>query len=190
MVTWEDFLPTCLEAAGTTPPASGPAPGQISGRSFLGVLRGEKSEHRDRIFTTHSGDGKMNEYPIRAVRSRDWKYIRNLTPEAEHHTHVDKAQGEDGKGYWASWPRAAATNAGAAAIVQRYHRRPAEELYDLQTDPYELRNLASNPGHAQRLSQFRAELDAWMKAEGDLGLATEDLRRPKPKPAAPRQPAN
>lgn len=183
MVTWEDFLPTCLEAVGATPPAWGTAPGQISGRSFLAVLRGDKREHRNRIFTTHSGDGKMNEYPIRSVRSRDWKYIRNLTPAAEHHTHIDLAQGEDGRSYWASWPRAATTNAAAAAVVQRYHRRPAEELYDLNADPYEQRNLASDPTQAQRLARFRLELDAWMKAEGDQGLVTENARQRQAVPA-------
>jgi len=183
MVTWEDFLPTCLEAAGATPPPSGERSGRISGRSFLAVLRGEKSAHRDRVFTTHSGDGRMNEYPMRSVRSRDWKYIRNLTPGAEHHTHIDKARDGDGKGYWSSWSLKAATDPAAAAIVKRYHTRPAEELYDLAADPCEQRNLAADPAQAERLAQFRAELDAWMKANGDEGLATENARRPKPKPA-------
>jgi N-sulfoglucosamine sulfohydrolase len=183
MVSWVDFLPTCLEVAGATPPTSGTKPGQISGRSFLGVLWGEKTEHRDRIFTTHSGDGTMNEYPIRSVRSREWKYIRNLMPDTEHHTHVDKAQGDDGKGYWASWPRKARSDPAAAAIVKRYHTRPAEELYDLTADPHEQRNLAVDPAQAQRLVRFRSELDVWMKAEGDEGLVTENARWPKPPPA-------
>lgn len=183
MVNWVDFLPTCLEAVGATPPPTGEKPGQISGRSFLGVLLGKTNNHRDRIFTTHSGDGKMNEYPIRSVRSREWEYIRNLAPNTEHHTHVDKAQGEDGKGYWSSWERKAANDAAAAAIVKRYHTRPAEELYNLDADPHELRNLAGDPAQARRLAQFRSELDAMMKAEGDEGLATENARRPKPQPA-------
>ena len=44
MVSWIDLLPTCLEAAGGKPPAD------LSGRSFLAVLRGEKDAHRDRVF--------------------------------------------------------------------------------------------------------------------------------------------
>ena len=89
MVSWVDLLPTCLEAAGGTPPRPG-----SSGRGrSCPVLRGEKADHRDRVFATHSGDGDMNRYPIRAVRTRDWKYIRNLDPAAEHHTHIDKAAG-------------------------------------------------------------------------------------------------
>ena len=183
MVSWVDFLPTCLESVGAAPPPTGEKSGQLSGRSFLGVLQGKTNEHRHRIFTTHSGDGKMNEYPIRAVRSADWEYIRNLAPGSEHHTHIDKAQDEDGKGYWSSWEAMAATDASAAAKVKRYHKRPAEELYDLTADPHELRNLAADPAQAHRLAQFRRELDEMMQAEGDEGLATENARRPKEKAA-------
>jgi hypothetical protein len=46
MVSWLDLLPTCLEAAGGTPPRG------ISGRSFLAVLRGLKATHRDQVFAT------------------------------------------------------------------------------------------------------------------------------------------
>jgi uncharacterized sulfatase len=181
MVSWLDLLPTCLEAAGATPPESGTRSGQLDGRSFLGVLRGQETDHRDRIFSTHSGDGAMNEYPIRSVRTRDWKYIRNLRPEAEHHTHIDKAADRDGKGYWASWTLRAETDPAAAEVVRRYHKRPAEELYDLASDPWEQRNLAADPAHVGRLAQLRSELDAWMTAQGDEGLKTERARKPAPR---------
>jgi arylsulfatase A-like enzyme len=51
--------------------------------------------------------------------------------------------------------------------VTRYHQRPAQELYDLRNDPFEQNNLASNPRHAARVKQMRAELEAWMKDQGD-----------------------
>ena len=180
MVSWIDLLPTCLESAGGIPPPSGAKPGQISGKSFLPVLRGEHPEHRERIFVTHSGDGTMNEYPLRAVRSRQWKYIRNLSPESEHHSHIDRDERADSKVYWSSWVRRAERDASAAAAVRRYHQRPAEELYDLDADPWELVNLASEPKQAMRLRQLRAELDAWMQENGDEGLPTEQARRPVP----------
>jgi arylsulfatase A-like enzyme len=53
--------------------------------------------------------------------------------------------------------------------VDRYHRRPAEELYDLRADPHELKNHAADPAHAETLRKLRAELDAWMKEQGDPG---------------------
>lgn len=176
MVSWIDILPTCLEAAG------GKSPEALSGRSFLGLLRGDDTSHRENVFVTHSGDGDMNRYPLRAVRTRDWKYIRNLDPDAEHHTHVDKAAGGDGRDYWDSWAAKAKTDPAAAAVVKRYHTRPAEELYDVLTDPWELRNLAADPKYADRLKVMRADLDAWMKGNGDEGLKTErSLPDPRPK---------
>jgi uncharacterized sulfatase len=178
MVSWIDILPTCLEVAGGKPPDT------LSGRSFLGVIRGEKGPHRDKVFVTHSGDGDMNRYPLRAVRTRNWKYIRNLDPDAEHHTHVDKAASRDGRDYWDSWVEKAKTDPAAAAIVRRYHVRPAEELYDLTTDPWELKNLAAESKHAERLKSLRADLDAWMKDQGDEGLKTE---RALPDPRAKKE---
>jgi uncharacterized sulfatase len=167
MVGLVDLLPTMLEAAGGDPPAG------IDGRSFRDVLTGDRGEHRDRIFTTHSGDGRMNAYPMRSVRTREWKYIRNLQPEGEHHTHIDFGEAVDGRAYWRSWVERAERDAKAAAVVGRYHRRPAEELYDLRTDPHEQQNLAGQPKHAATLRQLRGELDAWMRQQKDRGLATE-----------------
>lgn len=177
MVGWIDLLPTLVAAVG------GEAPNAISGRSFLDVLLGKADRHRDKVFLTHSADGQMNRYPIRGVRTADWKYIRNLDPSAEHHTHVDKGNaGADGRAYWDSWVAKAKTDPAAAAIVTRYHTRPAEELYDVATDPHELTNLAADPKQAERLKTLRADLDAWMAANGDRGLATErELPNPNAK---------
>lgn len=182
MVSWTDILPTCLDAAG------GNAPAGLSGRSFLGVLRGTAATHRDRVFVTHSGDGDMNRYPIRAVRTRAWKYIRNLDPAAEHHTHVDRGKNPeaDGRNYWESWEARAKTDPAAAAVVRRYHTRPAEELYHLPDDPHELRDLAADPAHAAQLRALRADLDMWMREQGDEGMPTERaLPDPSKKAKAP-----
>jgi N-sulfoglucosamine sulfohydrolase len=184
MVSWIDILPTLVEAAGGT------APREIDGRSFAAVLRGRTAEHRDKIFTTHSSDGRMNIYPIRSVRTESWKYIRNLHPEFYYSTHVDLVQADDGPGYFASWQDKAKTNAAAAAVVKRYHERPAEELYDVRADPLELKNLAADPRHATRLATLRAELDGWMREQGDLGqvfgeprLLSDPARAKPPAPA-------
>lgn len=163
MVSWIDILPTLVALGG------GSAPADIDGKSFAAVLRGEKTAHRDRIFTTHSGDGQMNIYPTRSVRTQDWKYIRNLHPEFYYSSHVDILQADDAGGYFGSWQSKAKKDPAAAAIVKRYHQRPAEELYDLRADPQEQRNLATAPEQVARIAAMRAEVDAWMKENGDEG---------------------
>jgi arylsulfatase A-like enzyme len=161
MVSWVDLLPTLIEIAGGKPPTD------LDGKSFARVLRGKADQHREEIYTTHSGDGRWNIYPMRSVRTERWKYILNLHPEFAFTTHIDLPGNLGQRGYFASWEAAAATNAQATGILKRYHERPAEELYDLEADPDEQRNLAANPGQAKRLKQMRAELEAWMQLQGD-----------------------
>lgn len=189
MVSWIDLLPTVVDVVGGSPPESGTSPGQLSGRSFLPVLRGETQHHRDFVFGTHSGDGRMNEYPMRGVRSAKWRYIRNLAPATEFHSHVNKAEAGDGRSYWDSWVREAKTNLDAAAVVHRYHHRAPEELYDVENDPWQLNNLVNDPSHASALAEHREALDDWMKTNGDEGLKSEREFKPEPKPASDKKPA-
>jgi uncharacterized sulfatase len=171
MISLVDVLPTLIAAGGGTPP------NDLDGQSFLDVLTETTSSHRDQIFTTHSGDGNMNAYPMRSVRTRDWKYIRNLNPDARHTTHIDRGKAVDGNGYWQSWVERSKTDAAASAVVERYHVRPAEELYDLRTDPHEQHNLAGESHRAATLRQLSDELDNWMRGQNDAGPATENALR-------------
>ena len=163
MASWIDILPTLVELAG------GVAPQGIDGRSFAGVLRGEKANHRAEIYATHSGDREFNVYPIRALRTGGWKYILNLHPEYQYATHINRGGERDGRDYFQSWEEAAKTDARARQIVERYKQRPREELFDLAADPHELRNLAGEPQHAERLAAMRAKVAAWMKEQNDAG---------------------
>jgi N-sulfoglucosamine sulfohydrolase len=161
MVSWPDMIPTFIELAGGTVPEG------LDGKSYAAVLRGTATTHRDRIFAAHSGDGEFNVYPMRSVQTSRWKYIRNLHPEFQHHTHVSRATSKNGIVYWRTWLAAAESDPSAAAIVKRYSERPQEELYDLQSDPFELHNLANDQEQAERLNSMRTELTAWMKEQGD-----------------------
>ena len=160
MVSWIDVLPTIIEVAGQQPPK------QIDGRSFLPVLNGEITTHRDVIFTTHSGDGDNNVFPMRAALTADgWKYIRNLHPEFRFRSHVTNTTAD--KGYWPSWVDEASRNEKAKRLVRRYQNRPAEELYNTQADPWEQENLIAEAEQQRRVSQLRNRLDQWLKQTGD-----------------------
>ena len=183
MVQWIDLLPTLITAAG------GDAPAGIDGKSFLGVLRGTSTTHRDEIFTTHNNDERMNVFPMRSLRTRDFKYILNLHPDWAHTTHIDQGGGTgDGWRYFLEWTALSKTDAKAANVINRYNQRPAEELYDLRTDPHELNNLAADPAHAATLNTMRPRLQDWMKQQGDSQkVAVEPRFLSNPADFAPRE---
>ena len=161
LAQWIDILPTLVEVGG------GPTPPEIDGKSLLPVITGRSESHREAIFTTHSNDNNMNVYPARSMRTSGWKYIRNLHPEFRFTSHIDRSANEDSLKYIASWERAARTDPHADFIVKRYRERPAEELYDLESDPYELNNVAKSEQYAGELNKLRLGLDAWIKETGD-----------------------
>ncbi|HTL30927.1 MAG TPA: sulfatase [Tepidisphaeraceae bacterium] len=159
MVSLVDLLPTMIEAAG------GSAPKDIDGQSILPVLLGKTDHARNEIYASHTGDKEMNHAPMRCIRTDRYKYIINLAPQVEYTTHISKTGGPDG--YWQSWVNRAKTDPHAAALVNRYEHRPAEELYDLQADPYELKNLATDPSHAKELGELREKVKAWRVQQGE-----------------------
>ena len=160
MVSWIDVLPTMMEVAQQQPPV------EMDGRSFLPVLQGKATTHRDVIFTTHSGDGDNNVFPIRAAQTADgWKYIRNLHPEFRFRSHVTNTIADNG--YWPSWVDAATRDASAKKLVQHYQNRPAEELYNTKVDRWEQKNLIAEDGQQNRVAKLRNRLDEWMEQTGD-----------------------
>ena len=161
LAQWIDILPTLIEVGGGT------APSGLDGRSLLPVLTGKTTAHREAIFTTHSNDNDMNVYPSRSMRTAQWKYIRNLHPEFRFTSHLDRSEGESSLAFIASWEKAAASDPNAAFILNRYRERPAEELYDLDNDPFELNNLAAESAQTSQLAAMREGLDAWMKKTND-----------------------
>ncbi len=58
------------------------------------------------------------------------------------------------------------------ALIMRA-KRPEEELYDLENDPYELRNLAGAGEHKKLLADLRRKLDLWIEKTGDQGQRAE-----------------
>jgi uncharacterized sulfatase len=173
LVQYVDVLPTLLEAAGGQPPSS---PGGIDGRSLLGVLLGRTDRHRDYVFAQHTARGIINgpaAYGTRSVRDARWKLIVNLEPGAEFSNILTAKAGLYG-GLLASWrKKGEAGDAFAESRAAFYTKRPAVELYDLRTDPWELTNVAADPGNAGTINRLRAQLDAWMKQQGDQGDKTE-----------------
>jgi arylsulfatase A-like enzyme len=176
IVSLVDVLPTMIEAGG------GEAPKDIDGRSFIAVIEGKATQHLDAAFAAHTGDGNMNRAPSRAIRTARFKYIANLRPDLRYGTHISEGKGVDGRDYWDTWVKLAETDPAAARMVRRYREKPADELYDLASDPFELVNLAGDPAYSRTLVELRGRLNVWRVQQGerlDFAPMPEDAQRGK-----------
>lgn len=187
MVEYVDLTPTFIELAGGKPRDD------LDGRSFAAVLRGETDHHKDHVFgiqTTRGITSGPEHYGVRSIRSERYKYIINLTPEAEFSNNVTKT-GRKWFSFWKTWLEAGQADPAAMTLARRYVHRPAEELYDLVNDPYELNNLADDSELASIKADLRKRLKTWMHDQGDGGQAAEmaanyrNLKTPEGKAAYP-----
>jgi len=156
------FRATMADAAGI------PTLGTPTGASFWGAALGRRPPpgepllltrnfHGEKPWRTEAGYVDLFD-PLRAVRTRDHLYIRRFRPEAkpdEPSTDLTPATIQA----WEQWERSWVLPATA---------RPADELYDLATDPCELRNVAADPARAETLAALRAQLARLMYETGDF----------------------
>ena len=56
--------------------------------------------------------------------------------------------------------------------VKHYKKRPFEELYDLENDPFEKNNIADQPKYFGIKNDLEIKLKVWMEQQGDLGIET------------------
>ena len=164
LVSLMDLGPTLLSLAGIQPPAG------WDGRAVLGGHKQAAPRHlfghRDRV------DFSSNFQ--RAVLDARWHYIRDFRPD------------------W--MPRPPSHSFEISAILsdsRRLHQQGSftgpqaawlektglvEELYDTQTDPHCLQNLATDPAHAERITTMRRELHDWQIRVKDLSLLPESMQ--------------
>ena len=180
-VTLADLAPTFLEAAGLPPPP------EMTGRSLLGLLAGSEQPgkrmsafvERERHANVRRGDLG---YPSRAIRTADFLYIRNFR--------ADRWPAGDPKLYFSVGPFGDCdgsptkdwilSHRSEPDIARLFHlgfeKRPAEELYDLKKDPYQMTSVAGRPEYAEAQKRMRGELDRWMRETADPRATADDDR--------------
>ena len=166
MCEYVDVTPTLVDIAG------GKIPEGLDGRSFLPVIKDETDSFKNEVYGIQTSRGIFfgpEYYAIRSIRNERYAYIMNLTPEATFKCMSTNPK----KGWWMSWKEKAATDEFARRQVERYQKRPAEELYDIVNDPFQTRNLADDPQYAGEKARMRAKLLQWMESQGDKGQQTE-----------------
>ncbi|MBN2841490.1 MAG: sulfatase, partial [Sedimentisphaerales bacterium] len=165
MVEYVDVLPTIIEAAGGKPDAA------IDGRSLMPVFAG-RQEHKQFVFGEMTSRGIYDGpeyYGSRSVRSEQFKYIWNFTPDVPAKNTCSEKSPE-----FKSWERLAlAGDQKAKTLTSRYRFRPEIELYDVVNDPLEMNDLTGDEKYASVKAQLREQLDLWMSHCNDKGQETE-----------------
>jgi N-sulfoglucosamine sulfohydrolase len=175
-----DLAPTFLQVAGLRPPA------QMTGRSFLRLLTGaEKPGSRNVVFLERERHANVRAgelgYPSRAIRTREFLYIRNFHPDrwpaGDPSAYLDPPFpfGDCDEGPTKTFILAHQRESADIKFFQLgFAKRPAEELYYVPGDPSELNNLADNPAYATSRNELRARLDRWMRDTADPRAASTD----------------
>ncbi len=167
MVSWVDIVPTILEWARVPPPGTQ----QLAGRSMLPILEQAEPQGWDRVFASHGFHEIQQYYPMRALRTRQYKYIANLASSLEFPIAGDIASSPA----WRTILARPSVGLGVRS-VQAFLHRPPEELYDLRKDPSEIDNLAASPAHREVLERMRAEMakfradtrDPWLPGQASV----------------------
>lgn len=169
IVEYCDLLPTFIDAAG------GKIPKKLDGKSLKPLFLGEKEKVKDFSYSLQTTRGIISGseyYPIRAIVNERYRYIWNLTPEAEFKNVVNN-RGEKGTAWYKSWEGKARNDDNAQAMINKYRSRPEEELYDIVEDKWCRNNLAEIPEFKNIKTTLRKELLKWMEECEDEGLKTE-----------------
>jgi uncharacterized sulfatase len=175
-ISFTDFAPTLLEAAGIE------IPKEMTGNSFLDVIISNKSGQvdatRNRVFTAQERhtycrpDGMP--YPVRTIRKEDWLYIVNFEPGRWPGGNSDFLASHQGfYGDIDAGPTRTylITNKDDASVKYYYDlavaKRPDAELYNVKEDPFQLNNLMSEAKYSDLCKELKKELFAYLKETND-----------------------
>lgn len=166
LVSWVDIAPSLLDFAH----AKLPKQAQFHGRSFLPILEEEQPPGWDEVYASHTFHEITMYYPMRVVRGRKHKLIWNIAhplpfPFASDLWEAPTWQDALQQGRDAQYGR---------RTIRNYIQRPQFELYDMESDPDEVRNLAADPAHAKLLDELKARLKAFQKRTGDPWISKWD----------------
>lgn len=159
LVSWVDLAPTILDYANA--PALKTA--RLHGRSFLPTLEQEKITGWDEVYASHTFHEIQMYYPMRVVRDRQYKLIWNIA----HPLPFPFASDLWESATWQDIFKKGPETLYGKRTVKAYIQRPQFELYDLENDPDEIKNLAGDAKMAKVLEEMKAKLKAFQKRTGD-----------------------
>lgn len=158
MTTWCDMVPTILEWTGVRPAKLNAG---FHGRSVLDSGKGVPKDD-DHVFLSHTFHEITMFYPMRAVRTRTHKLIWNLA----HELPFPIAQDQRDSPSWKFVEQTKPATLGKRSF-SAFAKRPEFELYDLGSDPDEVKNLAGEPSAKAAFDDLLAKLKRFQKETKD-----------------------
>ena len=157
LVSAVDIAPTMLALAGLQ------AEPTFEGKNFSPLLSDPSASIRDYIYA----EAHWHDYEkyTRAVRSQQYKYIRNFLPEYAKTPPADAVRSPT---FQTMRKLRDAGELTEAQMMVFKKPAPKEELFDTKADPFEINNLADDPAYAAQLEQFRNELTAFRDSTQDV----------------------
>ncbi len=161
LISSVDFAPTILSLAGIKIPA------YIHGQAFLGSQKSKTQ--RKYIFAAR--DRMDTEYDrVRAVHDKRYEYLYNYEPEKPYYQNIEFRLSVPMMKEFLQF-----RDEGKLDSIQMllFKTKPVEELYDIENDPNELHNLASDLKYKDKLTELRNAFNEWTKKVGDMGSTPE-----------------
>ncbi len=165
LVTFTDIVPTILDWTGTKSPNY-----ELHGRSILPILAVENPQGWDKVFLSHVFHEVTMYYPMRTIRTRKFKLIWNIDWRSEYPLPIDTLN----RATWQETLRRGDRLIGPRT-VKKYLYRDETELYNLETDPDEVVNLADNLNYADVRNELSEKLLAFLRKTKDPWLLRHDL---------------
>lgn len=161
LVSFADLAPTVLSLAGVKPPR------EMQGHAFAG-----RYQERPQPFI-HGFRGRMDERIdfVRSVTDGRYVYLRNYLPHLSQAQRVNYQFQTPTTRVWHQLFTEGKLN-DAQSLFWRVPKAP-EELYDLQSDPDEVRNLANSPEHRSILRKLREAQQDHAREIRDTGFLPE-----------------
>lgn len=158
MVSWLDITPTLLDYADAVPEKP-----KYQGRSFRGIIGAKNAKGWDKVYASQTFHEITMYYPMRVVRTNQYKLIWNIAHRLEYPFASDLW---DSITWQAMMKKDSGTLYGPRSI-DTYIHRPEFELYDVRNDAQESRNLAENPEFKAVLEALRSDLQKFQQETGD-----------------------
>jgi N-sulfoglucosamine sulfohydrolase len=187
MISWVDITPSVLDYAGALDRSTGRVNasvlartpkndlrsdpqtnseyerGAFHGRSFIPIVGRENAAGWDEVYASHTFHEIQMYYPMRVLRERQYKLIWNIA----HPLPFPFASDLWAAPTWQAQYRQGMDTPYGNRTVGTYIHRPEFELFDIENDPWEAKNLAGDPAHAKTLDRMKAKIRAFQERTAD-----------------------